>query len=338
MTVRTDVEGTVRAAIDAAVWAPSVHNTQPWWFGISEHGDGGARISLHSDAERRLDVADPDGREMLISCGAALFTLRLAVQAMGCEPQVHLLPAPDRPGLIADVVVDPAAGIEPGARLAVERLYREVKERRTHRGPFKQAVIPTDVLTALREETHRENAELLLVSDARERRALAAFTEVAEQLQRLDSEYQAEAARWAPPPGTHRREGMVDRAYPAEDVETDPHFAARDFAQGRHWGVAEGSDTPGITGVVALIVTRGDERADWLAAGQGMQRMLLHASAEGLSAALHTQPLEIPELRRLIRVRLCHGAHPQVLLRLGEADSALGTVRRTPEELTGEEA
>lgn len=336
--MRTDVEGIVRAAIEAAVWAPSVHNTQPWWFGTADHGEGGARLGLHADSERRLDIADPDGREMLISCGAALFTLRLAVQAQGWEPRVRTLPEPDRPGLLAELVLDPAARVEPGALLAVERLYRQVKERRSHRGPFKQAVLATDTLTALREEVHREGAELLLVSDTRERRALAAFTEAAEQLQRMDPEHQAEAARWAPPPGGHRHEGMVDRSYPAEDVFADPHFATRDFAQGRPWGVPEEpSAEPGITGVVALVTTRGDGRADWLAAGQGLQRMLLRASAEGLSGALHTQPLEIPELRSLIRVRLCHGGHPQVLLRLGEPTATLGTVRRRPEELTDEE-
>ncbi|MEO3784353.1 hypothetical protein ABGB12_13540 [Actinocorallia sp. B10E7] len=339
MTVRTDIDGVMRAAIEAAVWAPSVNNTQPWWFGTSAHGDGGARISLHADSERRLDIADPDGREMLISCGAALFTLRLAVQALGYEPRVLLLPDPARPGLLADLVIDPAAETAPGAGLETERLYRQVKLRRSHRGPFKQTVVSAAVLTALREEAHREGAEMLLVSDPRERRALAAFTEVAEQLQRLDPEHQAEAARWAPPPGRRRSEGMVEDAYPAEEAPASPHFVTRDFAQGRPWGArAKTPAEPGITGVVVLVTTRGDERADWLAAGQGLQRMLLRASAEGLSAALHTQPLQIPELRTLIRVRLCHGSHPQVLLRLGEAAETLGTVRRNPDALTDEEA
>src|SRR5690348_4913812 len=62
-----------RFVVEAAVYAPSLHNTQPWWFST-----GDRELSVHADVERRLAVADPDGREMMISCGAALFTARVA--------------------------------------------------------------------------------------------------------------------------------------------------------------------------------------------------------------------------------------------------------------------
>src|SRR5579862_995439 len=78
-----------RFAAEAAVHAPSVHNTQPWWF---SSGDG--EISIHADVERRLRVADPDGRELMISCGAALFTARVALRYLGFVPKVRVLPDP----------------------------------------------------------------------------------------------------------------------------------------------------------------------------------------------------------------------------------------------------
>src|SRR4051794_23369678 len=84
--------------IDATSQAPSVHNTQPWWFGLR-----GSRLTLHADTDRRLDVADPDGREMLISCGAALFTLRLAARHLGYAVEERLWPGPERSTLLADV-------------------------------------------------------------------------------------------------------------------------------------------------------------------------------------------------------------------------------------------
>ena len=57
------VEEIAAYVVAAAVWAPSVHNTQPWWFSV-----GGQELSLHADAGRQLRVADPRGREMMISC------------------------------------------------------------------------------------------------------------------------------------------------------------------------------------------------------------------------------------------------------------------------------
>src|SRR5262252_4548603 len=84
--------------VAAAVWAPSVHNTQPWWFSAS-----GREISLYADAGRQLPVADPRGREMLISCGAALFTARLALRSLGYVPQTSVLPDPRQPLLVARV-------------------------------------------------------------------------------------------------------------------------------------------------------------------------------------------------------------------------------------------
>ena len=67
-----------RYVVGEAVWAPSVHNTQPWWFSADPAG-----LSLYADPARQLAAADRAGREMLISCGAALFTARLALRAAG---------------------------------------------------------------------------------------------------------------------------------------------------------------------------------------------------------------------------------------------------------------
>ena len=73
--------------VAAAVWAPSVHNTQPWRFTVR-----GQQISLHADAGAAAARADPDGREMMISCGAALFTARLALRSLGYFPRLPCCP------------------------------------------------------------------------------------------------------------------------------------------------------------------------------------------------------------------------------------------------------
>jgi len=54
-----------RALLDAAILAPSSHNTQPWRFAVRER-----TIDLYADRTRALPVNDPDDRELTISrCG-----------------------------------------------------------------------------------------------------------------------------------------------------------------------------------------------------------------------------------------------------------------------------
>src|SRR6516165_3100759 len=93
-------EQIARYVVAEAVWAPSVHNTQPWRFGTGSD-QAGPQIGLYADPERRLAVSDPDGRELMISCGAALFTIRLALRSLGWVPETRVLPDPGQPAMVA---------------------------------------------------------------------------------------------------------------------------------------------------------------------------------------------------------------------------------------------
>ena len=147
----TDAE-IIRYVVARAVWAPSVHNTQPWRFTT----DSGPQVSLHADAGRRLAVADPDGREMMISCGAALFNIRLALRSLDWIPQTRLLPDPAQPTLVAQVSWRERAAVDEFER----RLSSHVLTRRTHRGAFDPEPLPPDTLAALRDAAAREGAAL----------------------------------------------------------------------------------------------------------------------------------------------------------------------------------
>jgi nitroreductase len=316
-----------RFVVEAAVYAPSVHNTQPWWFGTGER-----EISLHADVERRLHVADPDGREMMISCGAALFTARVALRYLGFVPKVQVLPDPDLPNLVARITYtgDRTAAVD------YERaLFTEIPRRRTHRGGFDPEPVPAALVSALRDEAAREKATLRIMADDGQRGAVAAAVQAGDYALRLDAARVREQARWSPPPGSPRRDGVPATAYPARPDRTEPSFPTRDFARGHGWGLPPSGvgAVPTSAGVVSVLTTRADLPQDWVSAGQALQRVLLLASSCGLAAALHSQPLEVVNLRDFITTVLCDGAYPQMVVRFGTTGQVAATVRRPVEEV-----
>jgi hypothetical protein len=312
---------TAACLVAAAVWAPSVHNTQPWWFTAD-----GRELSLYADVGRQLTAADPSGREMLISCGAALFTARLASRALGWIPQAEVLPDRADPLLIARITWQQRA--EPATY--EQRLFDQVLRRRTHRGGFDPLPLARDLLTVLQAGARRDQAELRVVTGTAGRAFLAATVQNAEQALEVSSRHVQELAAWTSPPGSSRADGLPVTAYPARPTRMIPDFPSRDFAHGHRWGVPRSSADSAARspGVVCLLTTPDDGPADWVNAGQALQRILLTSAVSGVAAALHSQPLELAWLRRLIHSRITDGSHPQLLLRLGTVIHTSSTVRR----------
>ena len=191
------------------------------------------------------------------------------------------------------------------------------------------------MIIALRDEASREKAALRIMAEESQRGALAAVVEAGDYALRLDPDRAREQSRWAPPPGSQRRDGVPATAYPARPDRTVPEFPSRDFAHGHGWGLPPSGTgaVPRSAGVVAVLGTTADRPGDWIAAGQALQRMLLLASSCGVSAALHSQPLEVPELRAFIRTVLCEGAYPQMVVRFGTTGQAAVSVRRSVDDV-----
>jgi hypothetical protein len=310
--------------ITTAARAPSVHNTQPWRFKVSEDA-----IELYADPRRKLRT-DPAGREMLISCGAALFGLRLAIRSLGYQPLVELLPDPARLRLLARVRLSAGTPLSDTER----RMLEAVPHRHTHRGPFADEPLPDGLLPALQHDARAEGATLALAEPAIVYQRLADVVSAASRRLDLDSVARAEVRRWSRAMSSTARDGVPSHAFPATAVPAGQprgRLRQRDFDLGRDLGLlAEGGPPAAAT---AVLVTRGDGRADWLCAGQALHRLLAHAADRWVFASLYTQPLEAAAIRDLIRARLALPGAPQMLLQLGRARTTLTTARRPPAEL-----
>jgi nitroreductase len=298
-------------AVAAAVRAPSVHNTQPWHFRLLEDG-----VEVHADRDRQLMVADRDGRALRVSCGAAVFNLRLALSRLGYRPAAHLTGAPF--GMLAVVrAVErrPPSPLESGLHTAIAR-------RSSNRAPFLDTAVPADARASLIEAARLEGGWMDLVLGPAGLDMVAQLVRVADRMLTADPDYRAEVAAWtrADPDaadGVPRRAGgpapepfdLLAR----RDFGGPPRPPGHDFEQEPLVGVLGGaSDTP----------------VDDVVAGQALQRVLLTATREGLATSLMSQPIDVAQVREELRLGLRRYGTPQMLLRFGYGVPGAGAGRR----------
>lgn len=313
--------GSVDGLLMMAGRAPSILNSQPWKFRVTRY-----TIELHADPARRLR-ADPAGREMLMSCGAALFGLRLGVRSIGYQPVTALLPDPARPGMLATVRLGAQSPMTERERQMIDAL----PYRHTHRGPFAPDPLPPGLLVHLQHQAVAEHAELALIDRPLEHDRLVAIVARAARSQRSDQAARADIRRWVRPPGVHTGDGVPAAAIPAYLGPQPGRLAQRDLDLGQGFGLLPSGGAPAA--VTAVLLTEADTRADWLRAGQALNRLLTHAATAWVFASLHSQALEVPQVRNLIKAKLAFLGAPQLLLEFGVAQAAHATARRPVGEL-----
>ena len=303
--------------MDAAKKAPSVLNTQPWLFRIVAND----RIDLHAhpDPERRLKSIDPNGRERVISCGAALFNLRLALRVAGHDPVVWLMPDErNRPDLLASVEIVTTRVHPPTT--GEQQLYEAIWQRRTNRQPFDNERVGLNMVAELEHEAWKERVYLLLLDRRKTQTLLDALktanARVSYGNDLADPEwrdkYRAELREYTSEDMLKRRLGIPPAAFgplpengrhfrhhrdksggPPDsplNPPLDPGVPYRDF--GFEWkGQREQKPFEKRPRLLALL-TDANTRLDWLRAGQGLQRVLLTATQYNLMASFYTQPLE----------------------------------------------
>ena len=148
-------------------------------------------------------------------------------------------------------------------------------------GGYDSDLLPVGMMSRLSEEAGREQASLRIMAADDHRAALLAVMAAADSAFRLDDARVREGATWSPPDG--EEDGLA----------------------------------PGTAGIVAVLATSSDERADWVRAGQALQRILLVAGCQGVEVAISARALEFGQLRDFVAAELAEGEIPQLLLRFG---------------------
>ncbi len=294
-----------------AILAPSSHNTQPWLFTVTD-----SAILLHADRTRALPVNDPYDRELTISCAAALFNLRAAAAHRGVPLAIQLFPNPNDPDCLAQAT--PASQPDPEEAL----LALGIGHRRTYRHRFTPQPVPDAILAELLAAARAEGAALSPVFTESNRHALAALISEGDALQWANPSWRRELAAWMHP--RRSGDGLTVPGLVAPIVQ----LVVRTFDMGG--GVAaKDRELSDASPVLAVLSTPADEPADWMAAGQALERVLLLATHHGLQASYLNQPVEISTLRTQLQSLIPAGV-PQLVLRFGYPTHDLPPTPRRP--------
>ena len=309
---------TLRSLLEYAILAPSGHNTQPWLFCPTEEG-----VDIYADRGRALPVADPEDREMVISCGAALFHLRVAARNTGMTPSVEPFPDQSNRDLLARVRL--AQGPPPTADEL--RLFRAIPVRRTNWLSFENRSVPPDLPARLVEEAEAEGVGLRFL-EASQREPVRALIMEADRRLDVDEDYRREMVMWLGDDESERS-GSGMPLYPediglsvAYDSPLPSAVPISDLVAAHHGRLAEQASR------IAILYTAGSSPDDWLRAGQALDRVLLSAAADGVSASFLSGPIQVDNLTPALRTLLGGDVqYPQMVLGLGYAPPR---DRRTP--------
>ena len=262
---------------EAVEKAPSVFNTRPWVL----------RFPAADRIELRLpDLGDLDhaqAREYTISCGAALFNLRLAIRVAGRELAVWELPDPEHDStLLASVEVMTGRIKKP--TIEQQELYEAIWHRHTNRSPYKIVPAPIPIIVAMEGAAAKEGGWLRLLHPRQARKWM-----------RLAAKVDRDPA-FHPPFPNH---------VPAANYGPGPKNllprTRKDFWLGNEQQRFEHKPQ------LMALSTDDDKPLDWLRAGQALQRAILTGTRYSVSApygltALYHAPRKygLPARRHLL--------------------------------------
>lgn len=302
-------EDVLYEAARVACLAPSIENFQPWRWRIR-----GNTLELHADRSSQLTAIDPQGRLMIVSCGAVLHHATVVLAALGAAATVERIDDPADPDLLARLTLTGRHQVTAEDM----RLHHALRTRCTDRRPFLGVrPLPDEVIDLLRHATEPFEVSTHVFDPLQVGfRALAARS--AATFERRDLAYQDEIATWP----THRapptRDSVPATAAVPKVTRTGP---AHDVAPGATPGLAPGPGDDRYTTYLAFATAQ-DTRTDWLRTGEALSAVLLTATTIGLASSAMSDVIELPGAGTVLRGAVAPAGYPQLTIRLGVNESA----------------
>jgi len=285
-------------AVKCAALATSMDEWQPWQFRLDDN-----QVELSADAGAVSEVVDPDGREFMIRCGAALFHLKLALKRFGCLGKVELFPDFDQAGLVARA----HGGFSSDCGIQEVALFEAMVRGQNPFASWNEAPVSESMFELFEGALAGEKAWLEFSQCASSRNRLLEFAESAVKAPAAGNPPEtligpSRVAQWTRPLLT-----FIVRGNEAESLTVEP--AARRAEQ---------------MAALAVIKTKTDDKHGWLATGQAMARVRLQARVSEMALQVFDQAFRNRYVREELRTSIGHKGFAQAIVGFG-ANPAMWT-------------
>ncbi|MBM9498683.1 hypothetical protein JWG44_00245 [Leptospira sp. 201903071] len=320
------IDGKMLDIVRYATLAPSGHNSQPWKFSIKEN-----TIRIFPDFTRRLQVVDPDDRELYISLGCALENLLIASEQAGYIPKVEYFPAEEENGCIRITLGSK------GISNKNETLFQAIPLRQSTRNEYDGKALSVSELKKLESISKAEMIETRIFTDKKQIEPLIEYVKEGDQIQISDPAFYRELKDWI----RFSESEAIEKGDGLATICTGNPSVPRWFGQFLMDAIVSGKSQGNLdeklirsSAGILVFTSQQNDREAWIEVGRAFERWTLLATSLNVKSAFMNQPAEIPKLRAQLGEHLNLGkAHPQLIVRFGYSRPMPYSPRRSLEQV-----
>ncbi|PKN98489.1 MAG: hypothetical protein CVU42_11750 [Chloroflexi bacterium HGW-Chloroflexi-4] len=304
-----------------ATLAANGHNTQPWKFRIMDK-----TLEIHPDLSRRLNVVDPQDRELWISLGCALENLVIAAGAAGFANEI-IYPAKEQNYIKINLQSDTTE---------VSHLFNSIQIRQSTRSEYNHEKLSNVLMDQIHSVSTEPGVSLKFIENISETERVIEYLNAGNMKQYADKAFLEELIFWLRFNQKEALSTMDGLFSKCSGNPTVPRFLGEMFVSSTKPQKQAEADAKKLLSSSGSVVfaTDNDTPESWVRCGQVFERLSLHLTSLDLKSALVNQPIEVPELRGEFQTAMGLGSNlPQLLMRFGVADAMPYSLRRPVEEV-----